>query len=282
MVTLVFLLIKFGITLLGLLACHACFKVISRTSGIAMANGDFGKDDAHILINSVLADEWPNIGRHLLGEIKKNPISIGPYLLKLKSGKLRYAPLIKNIQMKTPSAADINQQSHSTGTSKQNSNSDTKTAEPPNRKQPPPLPPPPRFQCTIEYRGYPDIEFVLTGAKKPKPNMSVGSVKNKKTKVGVAVKEFFLRVTRRLVPDVQLGVNSVYLTARVDVSLDMMRKQVSFFFVGRPSVQWDMDFSVTKPITGWDIPIPGINQLDSVVAASLARIDRQRPLCVKF
>jgi len=231
-----------------------------------MARGGVGKDDAHMMINSLLADIWPTMGQQLLGEIKKEPILIDPYLLKLKSGKLRYAPSIHDIKMMKP-LADVNQQSRSTDTT-------DLTVVPSTRKRPPEKPPSPWFQCTVKYRGYPDIELVLSGAEKKQPNKPV------KTSRGAAVKRFFMRVSRRLVPDVLVDVNSVYLVARIEVKLDMRERTVSFFFVDRPSVQWDVDLSVKRPL--WEIPIPLVNRFDSVVSRALCRHDSDQPISVKF
>ena len=219
-------------------------------------DGDDGEESSYMpgaqVVNAILADMWPSLGDSILTNIRANPVLVDPFVLKIKSGKFRYAPMIEKIELLTP---------------------------------PPPLPPdvpddacqenrsmisasmpPPRFQCAVAYKGWPGLDIVLTGA----------DAYNKHRKVKVV--SYVKRWLRRLVPDIFVKIISVDLHAHMEVELDMNRKRIAFFFVERPRVEWNLEFSLTKA----QLPMVGENTLDSILTQALGMIDRENPIRVVF
>lgn len=183
------------------------------------------------LINALLANMWPSLGRGILDNMRANPVLVDPYLLVLNEGQLRYPPRIRHIKPLFDKELEAG-------------SSD-----------------PPRFQCEIEYLGRPDLEVLLTGADKHKHKSLAG---------------FFKRAARRLVPDVLIEIKSVDLHARLEVLLDLHTNKVEFFFLERPHVKWDLEFSVAR------IPLMGEDTLDTVLTNILVSLNRDRPIRVKF
>lgn len=195
------------------------------------------------VINAILADMWPGLSNSLLAKMRTNPKLIDPYLLQLREGKFRYSPKIQNIKLiSTPVSHDPD-----VGGNDQPST-------------------PPRFECSILYKGRPDIDFVLTGAD------------GKKAPVKKRVAGIVKRMMRKLVPDILIEINSIDLHARLEVELDMRKKTVVFFFLDRPDVEWDLEFSLTKA----HIPLVGEDSLDTILTSVLAGIDRDHPIRIKF
>mmetsp|Transcript_42244 Transcript_42244/g.61921 ORF Transcript_42244/g.61921 Transcript_42244/m.61921 type:complete len:240 (-) Transcript_42244:60-779(-) len=198
------------------------------------------------VLNAIIADLWSVIGQNLLTKMRSNPKLIDPYLLKLKGGRLRYAPTIRNIELISPTVSpdELNDKNLTASL------------------------PPPRFACGIVYRGTPDLEFVLTGA-------------DGYTKTAKVVKKapgVLKRLIRALVPDIGLQIKSIYLRARLEVEIDMRKKRLEFFFVKTPIVEWDLEFSLTKA----HIPMVGENSLDTVLTNILGGIDKDHPINIKF
>lgn len=198
------------------------------------------------VINAILADMWPGLSNSLLAKMRTHPKFVDPYLLQLREGKFRYSPKITNIKLLS---APVSQDPDVGGDDDRQ-----------------PSTTPPRFECSILYKGRPDIDFVLTGADGKKAPL--------KKKVGGIVK----RLMRKLVPDILIEINSIDLHARLDVELDMRKKTVEFFFLDRPEVDWDLEFSLTKA----HIPLVGEDSLDTILTSVLAGIDRDHPIRIKF
>lgn len=192
------------------------------------------------VMNAILANMWPSMGKEILQDMRSNPVLVDPYLLGLNGGKLRYPPRIRNIK---PINLQIPERSNVLA------------------KEDPLVPP--RFECEIEYKGRPDLEFYLTGADKHNHQI---------------LASFFKKAVRRLVPDIQIDVKSIDLHARLEVELDMHEKKVAFFFLERPHVQWDLEFTLTKA----GIPFLGEDKLDTLLTNILANINQKRPICVNF
>lgn len=84
------------------------------------------------VMNAILANMWPSLGKSILENMRAKPTSIDPYILTLNRGELQYPPRIDHIE---PLFTDI-------------------TTDPV------------QFKCRLEYTGVPDLEFILTGADK--------------------------------------------------------------------------------------------------------------------
>jgi hypothetical protein len=227
------------------------------TEGCDGGGGDdfeFGEEKPGIqVINAILANMWPPMSNSLLEDMRANPLLADPYILKVKRGKFRYAPTIRGIKLLSdppPPAASSGDRVGGYDASSL---------------------PPPRFQCAIAYRGRPGLDLVLTGADA-----------YNRTAPGKVVAGVFKRLMRRLVPDIFVEVKSVDLEAQIEVELDLRggpaENTLEFFFVGRPRVEWDLEFSLTK----LEIPLVGEDSLDTILTRAMEGMDRDNPVRVKF
>mmetsp|Transcript_6887 Transcript_6887/g.19288 ORF Transcript_6887/g.19288 Transcript_6887/m.19288 type:complete len:276 (+) Transcript_6887:33-860(+) len=207
------------------------------------------------VLNSLLADLWPLIGNDLLKQLRTQPLLLDPFLLQLQPGsRFERAPRIERLRLVGAEGRVSNATTTPGGT---------------------------HFHCRISYHGQPELHFLLTGAdvwqynrtNKTTTTTTPGPTKpathlprptqRRRRRFWRAGQLFVKRVLRQLVPDIGVEFNSIRLEANVSVRLDLLTTTptLEFYFVDRPDMEWDLEFSVME------LPLWGEDSLDQILTA---------------
>ena len=112
------------------------------------------------VINAIVANIWPSMRLDLLKRMRAHPVPLQSFLLELRSGSgggLRYPPRIYHIKTLWHNNNN-DDDDKSTAQAQTTTTTTTTTSDQVVDIMPAP---PPRFECKIEYKGRPQVDFLL-------------------------------------------------------------------------------------------------------------------------